>query len=49
MVCSMTYDPYDYDDDEILYPAWMEEDLYDEYRDRHEEAYNEMLMNGVDL
>lgn len=33
-------------DEEIPYPEWMEEDLY---RDRYEEAYNEMLMDGGDL
>lgn len=43
----MTTDPFDnYLDDEIPYPDWMEEDLY---RDRYEESYNEMLMNGGDL
>lgn len=40
-------DPFDYYgvDDEIPYPAWMEEDLYD----RYEADYNDMLAAGGDL
>ena len=44
------FNPLDVLDEEVPYPAWMEEDLYgDDYRDRYEEAYNEMLMDGGDL
>jgi hypothetical protein len=38
-------------DDEVPWPDWVDENYYveDEYRDYHEEAYNEMLMNGGDV
>lgn len=36
-------------DEEIPYVPWMEEDLCDDHRDRYEESYNEMLMDGGDL
>lgn len=45
---TLARDPFDFFDidEEIPYPAWMEEDIY---RDRYEESYNEMLMDGGDL
>jgi hypothetical protein len=48
MMLHRTTDPFDVLDvldDEIPYPAWMEEDLYD----RAEADYNDMLAHGGDL
>lgn len=39
------FNPLDVLDEEIPYPAWMEEDLHD----YAEEAYNDMLASGGDL